>query len=591
MPLFVEELTKAVLEQAGQEDRLAAVLSASPASTLAVPPMLHASLTARLDRIGGTAREIAQVGAVLGREFSYELIAPVAQRPEPELRAGLGLLTDAGLLFCRGVPPHSSYMFKHALVQDTAYGTLLRGRRQALHARVAAVLERDFFDLAERQPELLAHHLQAAGDNQRAVEQWLKAGRRAAQRLAHVEAIAHLERGRALLESLSASGARDATEIELRLALGVSYITVKGMVSDSVRDAYGRARELAERRGDVRQLFQATYGLWQYTAGSGQHAAARPLAERLLQVARRGDDDGLHLQAHHASWSTFWIGGDPVRAHAHCAEGCGLYDPERHREHRYIYGGHDPGVCARMTGGAAAWLLGYPEKGLAGVNEARELAERIAHPFSCEVALEYTAVVHALRGEPESALAHLEAAAALRAEQRVSFAINPLFLRAGAELARDAPDRAIALIRDGIAPGQAATIWVPYGLSLLAEALTRRGHCAEALATLAHGFERIEATGERAWEAELHRVNGLALLAENRGEEAQEALLRALRVAGDQHAKSLELRAATDLARLWGEQGRRAEAQELLAPVYDCFTEGFETFDLKQAKALLDALV
>jgi predicted ATPase len=267
-----------------------------------------------------------------------------------------------------------------------------------------------------------------------------------------------------------------------------------------------------------------------------------------------------------------------------------LYDLERHREHRYIYGGHDPGVCARMTGGAAAWLLGYPEKGLAGVNEARELAECIAHPFSREVALEYTAALHALRGEPEAALVHLEAAAALRAEQRVSFAINPLFLRAATELARDAPDRAIALVREGIAPGQAATIWVPYGLSLLAEALTRRGHCAEALAALAQGFERIEATGERGWEAELHRINGLALLAENRSEEAQEAQLQALRVAGDQQAKSLELRAATDLARLWGEKGRRTEAHELLAPVYGWFTEGFDTADLKDAKGLLDEL-
>ena len=221
VPLFVEELTKAVLETGDAGDRIAAVLAASPLPALSVPATLHASLMARLDRLGPAAKEVAQIGAVIGREFGYELIEPVAQRPDAELQAGLDRLADAGLLFCRGIAPHSSYLFKHALVQDAAYGTLLRGRRQELHARVAAVLEQHFADLVERQPELLAHHLTAAGDTERAVDQWLKAGRHAAERSAHLEAIGHFERGLAVLACIAPKGAvRDGREIELQLARG-----------------------------------------------------------------------------------------------------------------------------------------------------------------------------------------------------------------------------------------------------------------------------------------------------------------------------------------------------------------------------------
>jgi class 3 adenylate cyclase len=591
VPLFVEELTKAVLEQVGQEDRLASVLSASPVSALAVPPTLHASLTARLDRLGGAAREIAQIGSALGREFSYELIEPVAQRPEPDLRVGLGLLTEAGLLFCRGVPPRSSYIFKHALVQDTAYGTLLRGRRQELHARVAAVLERDFADLAERQPELLAHHLQAAGDNEHAVEQWLKAGQRTAGRLAHVEAIAHLERGLALLATLPETPARDDREIELRLALGVSYITVRGMSSPSVPEAYARARELAEKRGNERQLFQATFGLWQNKGALGITRDARAFSVELLQLAGRGENDGFHLQAHHSAWTTGFFRGELVEARAHITEGSRLYDPKRHQSHRFIYGGHDPGACASYTAAQLDWFLGFPDKAAAAAREAVALADRIAHPLTREIGLEYAAHVHLHRREPEAALAYIAAVENLRAEQRVSYIIEPEILRAAAKLAQGAIDDATALLREVFAPGKArTTAWQPYGHAIFAEVLMRRGAYAEAAASLRQGFDRIAATGERVWEAELHRLNGRVLLARNELDAAQESLLRAIRTAQEQKAKSLELRTATDLARLWGDQGRRAEARELLTSVHDWFTEGFDTADLKEAKALVDEL-
>ncbi len=259
VPLFVEELTKAVLESAGQSDRVTAVLGAASLAAHSVPATLHASLMARLDRLGPAPKETAQIGAVLGREFSYELIELVAQRPERELQAALGRLSDAGLLFCRGTAPHASYLFKHALVQDAAYGTLLRAKRQELHGRVAVALETHFADLVERQPELFAHHLTAARDTERAAHQWLQAGRHAAVQSAYLEAIAHLEQGLGLLHSLPESPDRDGWEIDLQLALAGCLLTAKGAAA--AKPPYMRAFDLAESSGSPQQRFDALYGV------------------------------------------------------------------------------------------------------------------------------------------------------------------------------------------------------------------------------------------------------------------------------------------------------------------------------------------
>jgi predicted ATPase len=259
VPLFVEELTKAVLERADQDRGVAVVLSASPLPALAVPATLQASLIARLDRIGPEAKEVAQIGSVVGREFTYELIERLVERPKLDLDNALAQLTDAGLLFCRGVPPQSVYLFKHALVQDAAYSTLLRARRRDLHIRVAAVLEQHFADIVERRPELLAHHLTAAGEMERAVDEWLKAGQHAAARQAHLEAIQHFERGLAELAALPEGPSRDEREIELELAKGLSLLTTESFMSTRAAQAYTRARELAERLNVTPPLFTAVY--------------------------------------------------------------------------------------------------------------------------------------------------------------------------------------------------------------------------------------------------------------------------------------------------------------------------------------------
>ena len=586
VPLFVEELTKAVLESAAQGDRVSAVLATTSLAAQSVPATLHASLIARLDRIGPTAKEIAQIGAVLGREFSYELIEPVAQRPEKELQAALDQLGDSGLLFCRGIPPHASYLFKHALVQDAAYGTLLRARRQELHARVATALEQHFADLVERQPEILAHHLTAAGEAERAVDQWLKAGQYAAARLAHLEAIRHFDRGLATLALLQEGPARDGRETELQLARGLSLFTAKGFISAEAAEAYARARELAERRGDAHQLFTAVFGLWQWTTSAGRILDCRGLSDRLQRLTADNADSELRLQAHHSAWTTHLFAGRPAAAREHCNEGHRLYNPERHQHHRLLYGGHDPGVCAGYIGAQVNWLLGYPERALAIGNESLVLAERIAHPFSLHIAQVFNAMLHLDRGEPELALEGLHAAEALAAEQRLGPVIAPGFLRGAALMAEGAFDEAIARLREGLA-GRLGAMFAPYGRARLAEALTRQSNHEAALATVREALEEQERTGQRRWEPELHRVEGAALQGLNRIEEAQSALEAALRIARCQQAKSYELRAATSLARLWGEQSRRSEARDLLAPVYSWFTEGFDTADLKEAKALL----
>ena len=590
VPLFVEELTKAVLESVGQGDRVATVLATASPAALSVPATLHASLIARLDRLGPVPKEVAQIGAVIGREFAYELIELVAQRDERELQAALGQLSAAELLFCRGAAPHSSYLFKHALVQDAAYSTLLRGRRQELHAQAAAALDVHFSDLVEREPELLAHHLTAAGDTGRAIDQWLKAGRHAAARFAHMEAIRHFERGLEAVAVLPEGLIWDGCEIELQLARGPSLFTAKGFGAADAAEAYSRARELAEQRDDAHQLFMALNGLWQSANGAGRILECRKLSNRLQRLTANSADDDLRLQAHHSAWATCLFSGEPAAGRKHCEAGRRLYNPERHRLHHQVYGGHDPGMCGRYLGAQIHWLLGYPEKGLALGSEALALADQIAHPFSLAIALQYNSMLHLDRGEPELAMQRLDAAMALAAEQRLGLVLEPQLLRGAALTARGSLEEAVACVHEGLEGPNGSRRLRSYGLAKLADTLTRRGEQSAGLAAAREGLCTVEKTGHRQWEAELLRLEGVALFGLNMLEDSQNALEEALRVARKQHAKANELRAATSLARLWGEQGRRAEARDLLAPVYGWFTEGFDTADLKEAKALLDEL-
>jgi predicted ATPase len=406
-----------------------------------------------------------------------------------------------------------------------------------------------------------------------------------------MEAVAHLRRGLSLLATQPERPERDVREIELQLALGSSSIAALGLGSQEVTNAYRRACELAERHDDDRQLFEALFGSWVGNIGAGRIQAGLGHLPRLSQVADRVDDDGLRLQAHHAAWSTLWSTGGLIEAHRHIELGRPLYDPERHRSHRFIYGGHDPGICSYMTGGITGWLLGYPDKARWDTSQALALAEQIEHPFSSINAYEFSALVYLHCGKPDQAQPLAAKADALRVEQRLSSLFGPGLLLGVIEMMRGETADAIVHLREALVQARAsATRGGPYGLCLLAQALTQRGDHAEALAAVNEAIVQIEATNHRDWEAELHRVKGLVLLAQGERDAGEASIARALQVARQQQARSLELRAAMSLAEHWSGHGRRFEAVDLLAPIHGWFTEGFDTADLKQARMLLDSL-
>jgi len=374
------------------------------------------------------------------------------------------------------------------------------------------------------------------------------------------------------------------------LARGLSLFTAQGFMSAEAAQAYARAHELAEQRGDSQQLFIAVYGLWQSANGAGRIFDCRRLSTRLQQLTADNEDDELRLQARHSAWATCLFFGEPAVAREHCEVGRILYDPERHRLLHQLYGGHDPGMCACTFGAQAQWLLGHPQKGLALGGEGLALADRIAHPFSLALALQYNSMLHLDCGESGLALQQLEAAEALAADQRLGFILEPQLLRGAALTSQGAFEEAIACLSEGLAGPAGTTRLRCYGLAMLADALIRQGKHGAAVATAREGLDTVEKTGHRQWKAELHRLEGVALCGLNRLEEGQNALEEALRTARRQQAKAYELRAATSLARLWGDQRKRHQARDLLAPVYDWFIEGLDTRDLKEAKSLLDTL-
>ena len=326
---------------------------------------------ARLDRLG-PAKEVAQIGAAIGREFSHALLAAVVRKPEAELGSALDRLVAAGLLFRQGVPPHATYLFKHALVQDAAYGTLLRGPRQALHARIAAAIETRMPERVEREPELLAYHYAEAGQPDTAAGYWLAAGRLAARRSANSEAVAHLTRGIAAVRGLPETVERNRQELALQLALGPALLSSRGFGDAEASAGYQRAAELARRLGDDRDRFAATWGLWisiRASSASDHMRLRLQYLGEMVEAAERTGDAELLLQAHHSSWSTRIWNGEFASASEHVRSGLALYDPERHRHHALMYGGHDPGVCGKGQGAVALWALGCPDQ---AVQSARE---------------------------------------------------------------------------------------------------------------------------------------------------------------------------------------------------------------------------
>jgi class 3 adenylate cyclase/predicted ATPase len=594
VPLFVEEMTKAILES-GQltavdgHYELVGLLS-----TLTIPATLQDSLMARLDRLV-TAKGVAQIGAMIGRQFAYPLLQAVSQLDAITLQRELGRLVEAEIVYQRGMPPQSTYVFKHALIQDAAYQSLLKSTRQQYHQRIALVLEAQFPDTVEAQPELLAHHCTEAGLIAQAVGYWHKAGQRAIERSANMEAIEHLHRGLELLKALPGTSERIPQELLLLTTLGPALTVTKGYADAEVEYTYARAQELCTQVEETPQLFPVLWGLWVFANGRAKHQTARALGAQLLTLAQHVRDSALLLEAHHALWTTLFHLGEVVIAHEHVQQGMLLYNREQHHTHTFLYGGHDPGVCCGNFASRALWLLGYPEQALQRSKVALSLAQHLSHPFSLAYALYAGAILHQLRREAQAVYDQAEAAMAIGTAQGFRYVLAlGMMLRGWALTEQGNSAMGVTQIQQGCAALQATGTenLLPWFLAVLAEAYGKERQVEKGLTVLDEALTWVRKNEERSNEAELHRLKGELLLVQSPGNhtEAETCFQHAISIAQNQQAKSWELRAAMSLARLWQQQGKRQAAHDLLAPVYHWFTEGFDTADLQEAKALLEAL-
>jgi class 3 adenylate cyclase/predicted ATPase len=597
IPLFVEEMTKAVLE-AGSEDAARRTAAAIPSQTLAVPASLQASLMARLDRLG-PGKEVAQIGSAIGREFSHALLAAVVGKAKAELASALDRLVVAGLLFRQGVPPDARYLFKHALVQDAAYGTLLREPRRALHARIAEILESQFPEIAEHQPELVARHCTEAGLIEKASSLWGKAGQRSIERSALVEAIAQLTRALEQIATLPGTQALRREEIKLQVALIAPLLHVKGYSASDSKAAVERAHLLIEEAEALGQppedpmlLFVVLHGIWvaNFVAFNGD--VVRQLATQFLAVAEKQATTAPLLLAHRIMGPSLLCMGDIREARAHLDQAIALYDPPEHRPLATRFG-EDQRVAILCWRSHALWALGYPEEALADADHALGDAREIGQAATVMFALWFTSQLHILCGNYAKVSAQADDLVTLADGKSAA-----LWKAAGMQikgcvlaLTGEAADGVHMITSSLAATRSAGTIlWRPTVLSYVGRAYAELGQFDEAWRSISEAMALMETTKERQWEAEVNRIAGeIALTSSRQDVVAAEAYFeRALSVARQQHAKSWELRAAMSLARLWRDQGRRDEAHDLLGPIYGWFNEGFATQDLKEAKTLLD---
>jgi class 3 adenylate cyclase/predicted ATPase len=599
IPLFVEEMTKAVLE-ADSESEARRTATAVPSPALAVPASLHASLMARLDRLG-PAKEVAQIGAAIGREFSHALVAAVVRQPEAELVPALNRLIEAGLLFRQGVPPYATYLFKHALVQDAAYGTLLREPRRALHARIAETLESQFAEIAESRPEILARHCTEAGLIEKAAGLWGKAGQRSLERSALVEAAEQFTRALSQIATLPATPALRRQQIKLQVALITPLMHVKGFAASETKAAVERARLLIEQAEALGQppedpllLFSVLFGFWAAKLLAFNGDTVRTLATQFLALAEKQGTTVPLMIGHRMMGLSLLCLGDGAQGCIHIDRAIALYDPAQHRALATRFG-HDIRAALLAYRSGALWALGYPEAALASAERALDDAREIGQAPTLLNVRCFTSQAHSFCGNYSVATEQAQELFSVAEEKGALLWKAFGLIRKGQLLALTgkATD-AVQTLTSAIAACQStgATTQVPDAISHLARAYAQLDQFDDAWRCVGEAMTMVETTKERWTEAEIHRLAGEIALKSPKPDAAKaEAYFeRALAVARAQQAKSWELRAAMSMARLWRDQGKRDAARDLLAPVYGWFTEGFDTLDLKEAKALLDEL-
>jgi class 3 adenylate cyclase/predicted ATPase len=577
VPLFVEELTKSVLE--------------SGVPLVGIPTTLHDSLMARLDRLS-SVRRVAQIGAAIGREFSYTLLNAVAKLPADELETALARLVASELVFQRGMPPHAVYTFKHALVQDAAHSSLLRSTRQQLHAQIAAALEAHSPELIDRQPELFAQHYAEARLIEKSIAYWGKASHRSAARSAMAEAAAQFHKGLDQLALLPNNLERQPQELEFWSGLAAVLNAVKGFAAPETGHAYARARELWEQLGCPSEFLQIPYGQSIFHTICGEFDLARRLDEDLLRLSRQHNDITGLVLGHQSSGFNLMLAGRFARSRSDLEQALAVYDPV-FRPSLVDQAGDDPHINSQTFLGIVLFCLGFPDQALAVTNAAIAEALRAGHLPSLALSLTYGARLHSLVGGDGALDGCADQLGALATEQGFPHwrALGAIY-RGWARVYSGDTAEGISLLSSGSSAYRStgAEAWVPYHIALLARACEVVGQVEEALTLLGEALQIVERTGERWFAAELNRHKGRLLLQQGHTEAADELFRKALAIAVDQEAKLWELCAATSLARLRRDQGRRPEARDLLAPIYGWFTEGFGTSDLKEAKALLDEL-
>jgi class 3 adenylate cyclase/predicted ATPase len=593
IPLFLEELTKALLESEFLEEREHDYVVASTLPTRAIPVTLQDSLMARLDQLA-EAKRVAQIGAAIGRQFSRAMLAALASnRPElgnSTLESALQRLVEADLLVVRGSLPNTVYRFKHALMRDAAYDSMLRSQREQIHSQIVVVLEEQFREIVDAEPELLAHHCAGAHQFPRAVDYWLAAGRRAAERSANVEAIHHFRDALGALPRIRDEANRKRVELELRVALGAPLISTRGPGSTEVEQDYTRALELCEEVPESEQHFEAHWGWWRV---SMNHRIGRERADTLIDLAARLDEPGLLLQAHHCQWATLFHLGDHEACRRHVAAGLALYDPEVHRRQASLYGGHDARVCAFGERALSLWLCGWPDQARAELAKALDWASALGHAGSLAHARDYALVLAGYQRDV--------ALVGALAEQMIEFAQNeglPDYLQRaviyrGWAIARSDDGYAGLDLMEGALQRLAALGTkedLPMFLDLMAQVHHDLGNADEALGCVQQAFAESSEAGLQFWLAELHRRNASVQLELSEDAQIEAALRRAMEIAQEQGALAFELRAAVDLAQLYRRQGKRQAARTALAAVRGRYQEGQETAELRRARALLNSL-
>jgi predicted ATPase len=591
VPLFIEELTKSVFESGLlREERDHYVLDGA-LLPFVIPTSLHDSLMARLDRLA-SVRHVAQIGAAIGREFSYALLRVVSSLSDDELQTALGRLVASELVFQRGTPPDAVYSFKHALVQDAAHGSLLRGARQQLHAQIAEALAAHSPELMDTQPELLAQHYAEAGLVEKSVACWGKAGHSSAARSTMAESAAQFQRALDQLALLPDTRERQRQELELRSALGAALTAVKGVASPEMGHAFTRARELWERLDSPSGFLQVPYWQTAHHVFRGEVDLALRLDEDLLRLSRRHNDSGGLVLGHLSSGRTLLFAGRFAASRSHLEKALALYDPISHRSIVQQLGSH-PHVNSRAMVGNVLFCLGFSDQALAEGNAAIAEARRLAHPLSLAATLGTVAIALSVVGDDAALDQCADDLIAVTTEQGFPFwRAHGTIFRGWVKVKNGEVAEGISLLHSGLTVSRAtgSEAFMPHYLALLAKAGEIAGQIEDAATQFNEALQIVGRTGERWFAAELNRLNGQLLLQQGHTEAAEELYRKALSIAGEQEAKLWELRAAASLARLCRDQGRLTEARDLLAPVYSWFTEGFDTADLKAAKALIDEL-